>query len=361
MAGLPIHGRGTAENPVGRYERLDFEADPEYVDPDDPEPRPATHFYRDTTRKIIASNDSPDVGFNFSVNPYRGCEHGCAYCYARPTHEWLGLSAGLDFETKIFVKEDAPALLRRELLSPKWMPATIAMSGVTDPYQPVERRLELTRGCLQVLAEFRNPVGIITKNHLVTRDVDVFAGMAKWGGAMVNLSITTLDPELQRVLEPRAATPQRRLDAVATLAADGVPVGVMVAPVIPGLTDHELPAILKAVAEAGARNAGFVPLRLPHGVGSLFDEWLQRHYPDRRDKVLNRVREMRGGKLNDPNFGSRMRGAGEYIDQLRALFHVTCRKVGLNLERPALSTASFRRPPGSAPSRRANSSQTELF
>jgi DNA repair photolyase len=286
-------------------------------------------------------------------------------CYARPTHEWLGLSAGLDFETKIFVKEDAPDLLRRELLSPRWEPATIAMSGVTDAYQPAERKFQLTRRCLEVLAEFRNPVGIITKNHLVTRDADILGEMAGYGAATVNVSITSLDPALQRILEPRAATPERRLDAIAKLTAAGVPVGVMVAPVIPGLTDHELPAILKAAAEAGARSAGFVPLRLPHGLGALFSDWLERHVPDRREKVLNRVREMRGGRLNDPNFVSRMRGSGEYIDQLRALFHVTCAKVGLNRERSVLSTASFRRPdplPSRAPAgRRAAHGQMELF
>jgi DNA repair photolyase len=360
MIALPIHGRGAAENPAGRYERLEFEPDEEYVDPDNPEPRPATHFYRDTTRKIIASNESPDVGFSFSVNPYRGCEHGCAYCFARPTHEWLGLSAGLDFETRIFVKEDAPELLRKELLSGSWKPEPIAMSGVTDAYQPVERRTKLTRRCLEVLAEFRNPVVIITKNHLVTRDADLLGALAEDGAAVVYLSVTTLEASLQRVLEPRAATPERRLDAIATLAAAGVPVGVLVAPVIPGLTDHELPAILKAAAAAGARSAGFVPLRLPHGLKDLFAAWLERHVPDQKEKVLNRVREMRGGKLNDPNFGTRMRGEGDYVEQLRALFHVTCRKTGLNLDPVTLSTAAFRRPPGAAPPRR-HSCQTELF
>jgi DNA repair photolyase len=265
-------------------------------------------------------------------------------CFARPTHEWLGLSAGLDFETKIFVKEDAPALLREAIASRRWSPAPIAMSGVTDCYQPIERKLRITRGCLEVLAEARNPAVIITKNHLVTRDVDLLGELAVHGAAKVYLSITTLDPELQRVMEPRASTPARRLEAVRTLSEAGVPVGVLVAPVIPGLTDHELPAILAAAAEAGARTAGFVPLRLPYGLAELFEQWLEMHFPQRKEKVLHRIREIRGGKLNDPSFGSRMRGEGEYAEQIRALFHVACRKAGLNEQAIELSTASFRRP-----------------
>lgn len=266
-------------------------------------------------------------------------------CYARPTHEWLGMSAGLDFESRILVKEDAPELLRAELTKRSWAPVPLAFSGVTDCYQPIERKLEVTRRCVQVLAEFRNPVGIITKNHLVTRETELLAEMAEWNGAVVHLSVTTLDAELQRKLEPRASSPGRRLAAVEALAKAGVPVGVLVAPLIPGLTDHELPAILRAVADAGARWAGFVPLRLPLGVADLFDQWLERHYPDRRGRVMHRVREVRGGRLNDPRFGSRMRGEGEYADQLRALFRVTARRVGLNGEpRPELSVSHFRRP-----------------
>lgn len=343
MHPIPIRGRGAADNPPNRFERLSFAADEAAVsDPDDSGPR--THFFRDSSRSIIARNDSPDVGFTHSINPYRGCEHGCIYCYARPTHEFLGFSAGLDFETRILVKQDAPELLRAELGSRRWEPKTIALSGVTDPYQPVERRLKLTRQCLQVLAEFRNPVAIITKNHLVARDADLLGELAEHGAAAVFLSITTLDETLQRVLEPRTSVPARRLDALSKLAAAGVPVGVMMAPVIPGLTDHEIPGVLRAAAEAGARFAGFVPLRLPGAVAPLFEQWLELHFPDRKDKVLNRVRAIRGGQLNDARFGSRMHGEGIFAEQMRALFHVACRKEGLNREPLRLSTAAFRRP-----------------
>ena len=496
---VPLRGRGAAENPQNRFERLSYQPDPEMRDPDDPGPR--TVFYRDGSRSVLTKNDSPDVGFTYSVNPYRGCEHGCVYCmagdtavlmgdgtarelgdlrvgdeiygttqggwyrryartrvlahwsvvkpayrvtladgtelvasgdhrflsgagwryvaeaepddperstltrrdllmgpgrgavggelegqdvraspelgvvsieplgpmplfdlttgtgdfiangvvshncYARPTHEWLGLSAGLDFETKIFVKEDAPALLRKALMSRRWEPQTIAIAGVTDAYQPGERKLRVTRGVLEVLAEFRNPVSIITKNHLVTRDADLLAELASRGAAAVHLSVTTLDPELQRVMEPRTSTPQRRLDALRTLSEAGIPVGVMVAPVIPGLTDHEIPAILAAIREAGATTVGYVPLRLPYGLGALFEQWLELHFPDRKEKVLNRIRSMRGGKLYESEFGKRMRGEGEFAEQMKQLFHVAARKVGLN-ERDTgkLSTASFRRP-----------------
>ncbi len=343
--GLPVvpavAGRGTAMNPASRFVPLEFEPWPE---DGEESPSPRTEFLRDATRTAIARNNSPDIGFDFSLNPYRGCEHGCIYCYARPTHEYFGLSGGLDFETKIFVKEDLPELLRKELSSPRWRPATIAISGVTDPYQPVERRLRITRRCIQVLADFRNPVGVISKNHLIARDADLLGEMAADSAACATLSVTTLDTGLQRLMEPRASTPSLRLGAIEKLAAAGVPVGVMVAPVIPGLTDHEIPAILKAAAKAGATRAGFLPLRLPHGVGALFEDWLETHFPDRKSKVLGRIRQVRGGRLNDPRFGSRMRGEGEYVEQLRALFRTTCGRLGLNREDHKLSTRAWRGP-----------------
>ena len=337
-----IRGRGATENPPNRFASLFYVRDQDWTDPDDP--APTTQCLRDTSQSIIARNDSPDVGFDTSVNPYRGCEHGCIYCFARPTHEYLGFSAGLDFETKILVKEDAPVLLRKQLTSPRWKPQVIAMSGVTDPYQPLERRLQLTRGCLEVLAEFRNPVAIITKNHLVTRDGDLLGELARWEAAVVCVSITTLDSALARVMEPRASHPQHRLAAIETLARAGVPVGVMVAPVIPGLNDHELPAIITAAARAGARFAGHGFLRLPHGVGPLFEQWLSQHAPTRKDKVLKRLREMHGGKLNDSRFGMRMRAEGLFAEQITGLFNIARRKAGLATRAPTLSAASFRRP-----------------
>jgi DNA repair photolyase len=284
------------------------------------------------------------VGFDASINPYRGCEHGCIYCFARPNHEYLGFSAGLDFETKILVKQDAPSLLRKELMSTKWVPQPLAISGVTDPFQPIERRLQLTRRCLEVLAEFRSPVVIITKNELVTRDIDLLSELSRHHAALVFVSVTSLDGELSRQLEPRASQPARRLAAIEQLAAAKVPVGTLVAPVIPGLTDHELPAILEAASKAGAIGAGYVPLRLPYGVSDLFDEWLSRHIPLQKEKILGRIRDLRDGKLNDPNFRSRMQGSGAYAEHLRRLFEVSCRKLGLDTTRPKLNTQAFRRP-----------------
>jgi len=312
-----------------------------WTDPDDPPPR--TELLRDATRSILARNDSPDVGFDVGINPYRGCSHGCSYCYARPSHEYLGFSAGLDFETKILVKEDAPALLRAALASPGWKPRPIMLSGNTDAYQPTERRLRVTRRCLEVLAEFRNPVAITTKSWLVGRDVDLLGDLARDRAAAVVLSITTLRDELQRVMEPRAASPGRRLGAIRRLAEAGIPVGVNVAPVVPGLTDHELPAILEEAAAAGATFADYILLRLPHGVKELFSTWLRQHVPDRMEKVLNRVRELRGGKLYDARFAARGRGEGPWAEQLRTLFRVTRDRLGLD-RRPELSTAAFRRP-----------------
>ncbi|MDQ3280974.1 MAG: PA0069 family radical SAM protein [Acidobacteriota bacterium] len=337
-----MKGRGASWNPQNRFEKIEYVRDEDaYVELD--EPAPGTVYLRDPTRTIITTNDSPDVVFDASINPYRGCEHGCIYCFARPTHEYLGFSAGLDFETKILVKEDAPVLLREELQSKKWQPKVLAISGVTDPYQPIERKLRLTRGCLEVLADFRNPVGIITKNHLVTRDADVLGELAQFNAARVFISITTLDAKLARIMEPRTSTPELRLEAVRTLAQAGVPVGVMVAPTIPGITDHEMPSILAAAKEAGAQWAGFVVLRLPWAVAPLFERWLEEHFPDRKEKVLNRMRDLRGGKLYDAQWGLRGRGTGIFADQIESLFDITCRKLGLNEERRELSTEHFRR------------------
>jgi DNA repair photolyase len=340
----PPHGRGAADNPANRFDRLHYEPNPD-LDPDE-QPAPRTLFLRDSTRSIITSNDSPDVGFRFSINPYRGCEHGCAYCYARPTHEYLGFSAGLDFETRIVVKEEAPALLRKELSSPKWVPEVLGVSGVTDCYQPVERRLRLTRRCLEVLAEFRNPVAIVTKNHLVSRDADLLGELAQHSAAAVFLSITTLDAELASVLEPRASRPAGRLAAITELRRAGIPAGVLVAPVIPGLNDHEIPAVLAAAAEAGAQYAGYIVLRMPHGIADLFTAWLERHLPHGKEKVLGRIRDLRGGRLNESRFGKRMVGEGTLAEQIKALFRLGRKRAGITGRGPQLSAAAFRRPGG---------------
>ena len=335
-------GRGTPENPPNRFERLSYL--PIIETPDDQQRDIKTQYLKDASRSLITFNDSPDVGFDASINPYRGCEHGCIYCYARPYHEFLGFSAGLDFETKILVKEHAPELLREELGSPKWRPKVLAISGVTDAYQPIERRLGLTRRCLEVLAEFRNPVVIVTKNHLVTRDIDLLKELAGFNAAAVCVSVTTLDTELARLMEPRTSTPTNRLAAIKSLSEAGVPVRVLVAPIIPGLTDHEIPSIIQAGAEAGARYAGYVVVRLPHGLGDLFEGWLEEHFPDRKKKVLNRIRDIRGGKLNDPNFGTRMRGEGAFAEQIKAMFTIACRRSGMGFSAPELATNAFRRP-----------------
>jgi DNA repair photolyase len=337
--------RGAAENPPNRFEKIHLERDEDWNPEEDPLPR--TVFLKDNSKTIIAYNDSPDIGFEASVNPYRGCEHGCIYCYARPFHEYLGFSSGLDFETKIMVKTDAPKLLREGLSSLKWKPQVIAMSGVTDCYQPAERKLKITRGCLEVLAEFRNPVGIVTKNFLVTRDIDVLGELAKYNAATVYISITTLDTELRKIMEPRTTPPAMRLEAIQRLSNAGIHVGVLMAPIIPGLTDHEIPSVLAAAAKAGAKSAGHVTLRLPYAVAPLFEQWLQTHFPDRKEKVLNRVRSLRGGKLYDSQFGKRMRGDGIFADQIDRLFDVARRKVGIADRWMGLSAAAFRRPGGS--------------
>ena len=343
--------RGTSSNPSDRFTGRAIEVDLEGLAAaaraagDDAIPSPRTTFWDDASRSIVSTNDSPDLPFEASVNPYRGCEHGCSYCYARPTHEYFGLSAGLDFETKILVKRRAPELLRAELMKQSWVPRLVALSGVTDCYQPVERLLGITRGCLEVLAEFLNPVGIVTKNALVTRDVDVLQRLAAHDAVQVFVSVTTLDADLAGELEPRASRPAKRLEAITTLARAGIATGVLVAPVIPGLTDHEMPSIVAAAREAGASMASWQLLRLPHGVKQLFDEWLERHRPLRRDKVLDRIRELRGGALNDANFGTRFRGEGEWARQLEALFRVALARAGLlGMRGRGVSTAAFRRP-----------------
>ena len=339
---LPLRGRGASRDLPNRFERLHLEPDAE-IEADDPVPV-KTRFFVDESRSVISRNSSPDLGFSVSLNPYRGCEHGCSYCYARPTHEYLGFSAGLDFESRIMVKSEAPRLLREALSAARWEPQPLALSGVTDPYQPVERRLRITRACLEVLLECRHPVSIITKNHLVTRDLDILSRMAEHRTVLVTLSITTLRPDLRRVMEPRTSIPARRLAAVKALAGAGVPVGVNVAPLIPGLNDHELPEILSAAREAGASCAGMLLLRLPLGVKDLFAEWLEQHFPDRRDKVLARISETNGGKLYDSRFGRRGRGTGPFAEHLWNLFRVSCRRLGLNRRSLELATEGFRRP-----------------
>lgn len=341
---IPVRGRGASSNPPNRFERLHVEADPEAEFEERVNPR--TQFFFDGTESLLIKNDSPDIPFSFSLNAYRGCEHGCAYCYARAYHEYLGWSGGLDFESKILVKLRAPELLRKELSSPKWQPQMIAMSGATDCFQPAERHFRLTRRCLEVLVEFRNPVGVITKNFLVTRDLDLLVELAAHRCAVVNLTITTLDAELASKLEPRASRPEHRLRAIRMLADAGIPVGVMVAPIIPGLTEHEIPSILDAAAQAGATRAGYTILRLPHSVKDVFTEWLTLHAPTKAERVLSRVREIRGGELNVSDWGARFRGEGIFAEQIHALFAVTARRAGLNQNRFECSNADFRRPGG---------------
>lgn len=348
-----LKGRGASENPANRFEEISYEREADGVSPDDEIPSPSTRFFRDRSKSVLTYNESPDLPFRIGLNPYRGCEHGCAYCYARPYHEYLGLSAGLDFETKILVKEDAPELLRKELSSPKWKPELISMSGITDCYQPAERKFEITRRCLEVFAEFLQPVGIITKNALVIRDIDLLRPLAEHQAASVFVSVTTLDPDLSRLMEPRASHPQRRLAAIEALSKAGIPVGVMAAPMIPGLTDHELPAILRAAAKAGARHAGYTVARLPLGVAQIFEHWLAAHRPGLQKKVMTQIRQTHEGRLNDSRHGRRLQGRGRIAETIDQIFDLTCRKEGLNLQDLRHSTASFRRP--------KSVSQLELF
>jgi len=333
-------GRAVKTNPPNRFEKTHLVPEPE----ENGSTSSKTRTLRDRSRSIIASNHSPDVGFDFSINPYRGCEHGCVYCYARPTHEYLGFSSGLDFESRIMIKEDAAALLRSRLLSQKWKPQVLALSGVTDPYQPLERKLRITRSVLEVLTELLNPVMIVTKNYLVTRDIDLLSRLAKTESVAVSISITTLDNGIQRCMEPRTSSPLRRLAAIEALSEAGIPVSVNIAPVIPALTDHEIPSIVQAAAEAGASHARYMFLRLPHSVRQLFEEWLEMHFPERKKCVIGRIRDLRSGQLNDYRFHSRMKGQGEYAGQIQGLFENSCRKSGISRGEFHLSSAAFRRP-----------------
>jgi len=340
----PIRGRGTNAAPANRFDAARFEPDEEsgYDDLEAPDPR--TQYIPDASRSALSKNQSPDVGFAVGLNPYRGCTHGCIYCYARPTHEYLGYSSGLDFETRILVKHELPELLRAALSAKSWKPQTIGISGVTDAYQPIERKLRITRRSLEVLAEFRNPCAIITKSRLVARDTDVLQELTRHEAVSVTVSLTTLDADLARRMEPRAAQPRARLWTIEQLARAGVPVGVNLAPIVPGLTDHEIPALVAAAAAAGAAWAGWQLVRLPYSVKDLFAEWLAEHYPDRREKVLHRIADLRDGKQNETRFGVRHRGTGIWAEQIAELVALSRRRSGIPGSGPKLSAASFRRP-----------------
>jgi len=347
MAGLPIppRGRGAVSNASGRFEPLTTEAFDDGWAGEDDAPAPLrTTVTAEKARVIITRNDSPDVGFDRSINPYRGCEHGCIYCYARPAHAYMGLSPGLDFESKLFFKPGAAGLLERELSRPTYAPGPIHIGGNTDPYQPIERRLRVTRQLLEVLSRFRHPLSIITKSASIARDLDILGPMGEAGLARAAVSITTLDRKLARAMEPRAATPERRFGAVRALAAAGVPTVVMFAPVIPGLNDHELEAVMQRAAEAGATGAGYVALRLPLEIKDLFAEWLAANRPGRAERVMSLIRQMRGGRDYDPQWGKRMLGEGPIAALIGQRFSIARRRFGLDRTLPPLDVGQFRVP-----------------
>ncbi len=322
-------GRGAVSSPHARYEGVAREGFDDGWDLDDGTPAPATEVTMEAARSIISRNDSPDIGFDRSINPYRGCEHGCVYCFARPTHAYLGLSPGLDFETKLFAKPNAAELLERELSATGYAPQAIALGANTDPYQPIERRLRVTRAVLEVLSRTRHPVGIVTKGALVTRDIDLLGPMGRLGIAKVAVSVTTLDPGLARRMEPRASAPRKRLEAIRALTEAGVPVLALVAPLIPGINDHELEAILEAAQAAGAREAGYVVLRLPHELKEIVRDWLTEHHPGKAERVFSLLREMRGGKEYDAAFGTRLTGTGAYAALTARRFEIALKRLGL--------------------------------
>ncbi|HVY06118.1 MAG TPA: PA0069 family radical SAM protein [Burkholderiales bacterium] len=339
-------GRGATLNPEGRFEKSSRESfdDGWDVEIGDEPGRPRTIVTAERVKTIISRNDSPDIPFTLSINPYRGCEHGCIYCYARPSHAYLNLSPGIDFETRLFAKVNAAERLRAELSKPSYVCSTITIGANTDPYQPCERDWKITRSILEVVAACNHPIGIITKNALVERDLDILSPMAAKGLVSVFVSVTTLDHDLARRMEPRASAPMRRIEAIRTLAAAGVPVGVMVAPIVPFLTDSDTEAILEAGREAGAISAGYVLMRLPYEVKDLFKDWLMHHYPLKAEHVMSRVKQMREGRENDPEFGSRMRGSGEFAELLRLRFEKACNRLGLNAHKRIFDSSQFRPP-----------------
>lgn len=343
--GHQARGRGAKLNMSGRFERFGRSlVDDGWQSLEDLPPF-RTEVFEETPKAIITRNDSPDISFDRSINPYRGCEHGCAYCYARPSHAFMGLSPGLDFESKLFAKANAADLLRQELLEPSYVPRTIALGANTDAYQPIERRRRITRRILEVLAAFNHPVGIVTKSALVTRDIDILKPMAEKGLVKVALSVTTLDAKLSRAMEPRASTPGKRLQALDMLSAAGIPTVVMVAPIIPAVNDSEIEAILKAAHMAGAREAGYVMLRLPHEVRDVFKDWLEAALPERAARVMSLVRSVRGGKESDSTWGRRMTGTGPYAWTIGRRFELACQRLGFNAQRLKLATGLFQRPP----------------
>ncbi|MFV3075654.1 PA0069 family radical SAM protein [Niveispirillum fermenti] len=346
LQGTPVKGRAAVSNESSRFEREKrVLVDDGWSRAHEPEPPLRTTVLPDDARRVINSNESPDVPFDFSLNPYRGCEHGCVYCFARPTHAYLGLSPGLDFETRLFAKRDGAALLARELRSRSYRCQPLALGANTDPYQPIEREEGITRQILEVCRDFNQPVGIITKSALVTRDIDILAPMAAMGLARVALSVTTLDRDLARRMEPRASTPGRRLETMRTLAAAGIPVTVLASPMIPALNDHELEDIMEAAAGAGAGGASYILLRLPLEIAGLFEEWLRAHYPDRAERVLSLIRQSRDGALYRSAFGTRMKGTGPYAELLRQRFRLAARRLGLNARRWDMDCSRFRVPP----------------
>jgi DNA repair photolyase len=347
MTNSAMKGRGASFNPKNRFETLAIEKAPEgfaeyFEDPEEGR-NILTKFYVDHTRSILAKNDSPDLGFTYSLNPYRGCEHGCIYCYARPTHEYLGFSAGLDFETKIMVKPDAATLLDEQFNRPSWQPQIVMMSGDTDCYQPIEKKLQITRRCLEVFLGHRNPVSVVTKNALIQRDVDTLGKLAALNLVVVTISITSLNHDLIRKMEPRTSIPTKRLETINALAKEGIPVGVNVCPIIPGLNDAEIPSILEESSRCGARYAAYTIVRLPNSVKDLFVDWLERELPDRAPTILNRIRDVRNGKLTCADFGKRLNGEGQLAEAIDQLFRASCQRFRLNETTLSLSSSKFRR------------------